>query len=104
MSVLVKAGVICGIAVGLTLGMMVSTPAGIVFCVSLGATIGIVAGVVMDREEKRSNLRTKQLDDIIGVTRGSLGAPPSAPPHFEKEEELKSWVSEWLTPPAPHVG
>jgi len=103
---LVKAGALCGLVAGLSIGIMVSATVGIVFGLSLGATVGIVAGIVMDRDEKRMSLRTKQLDDIIGVTSGSLGAPPSVPPppDTSREDELKSWVTEWLTPPPPQVG
>jgi hypothetical protein len=106
---LVKAGAVSGLLAGLSVGLMVSAPAGIMVGISLGASIGIVAGVVMDREEKRSNERTRHLDDIIGVTSGSLGAPPSVlPPPLdedrEREQELRSWVTEWMTPPPPHPG
>jgi hypothetical protein len=116
--VLVKAGAVCGLLAGLPIGMMVSAPVGIVFGLSLGASVGIMAGIVMDRDEKRSSHRTKQLDDIIGVTSGSLGAPPSIPPPAPlpddedetecvdgrmSEVELKAWVTEWMTPPPPHV-
>jgi hypothetical protein len=110
--VLVKAGAGCGVLAGLPIGMMVSAPVGIVFGLSLGASVGIMAGIVMDRDEKRSSHRTKQLDDIIGVTSGSLGAPPPSvhPPPMDEEEdgrlsevELKAWVTEWMTPPPPHV-
>jgi hypothetical protein len=84
---------------------MVSAPVGLILGLSLGATVGIVCGVVMDRDEQRTSRRTRELDDIIGVTSGSLGAPPSVPPpeydHVERERELASWVTEWMTPPPP---
>jgi hypothetical protein len=108
---LVKVGAGSGLCAGLTLGFMVSAPVGIVLGLSLGATVGIVAGIVMDRDDKRSNHRTRQLDDIIGVTSGSLGAPPSIhpPPPGDDEDaplslaEREAWVTEWMTPPPPHV-
>jgi hypothetical protein len=106
---LVKAGAACGIVAGVTLGFMLSAAAGVVLGVVFGGTIGIVAGVVMDRDEKRSSHRTRVLDDIIGVTSGSLGRtraissiPP--PPEVDREQELESWVTEWLTPGPPQVG
>ncbi len=102
---LVKVGACCGIAAGGSIGLMVSPFVGIVFGLSLGASAGILAGIVMDAEDKRSSLRTKKLDDVIGVTRGSLGAPSIPPPLARsiRERELKAWVSEWMTPPAPQV-
>lgn len=112
---LVKVGAGSGLLAGLTLGFMVSAPVGIVLGLSLGATVGIVAGIVMDRDDQRSGQRNRQLDDIIGVTSGSLGAPPSIhppapdddePPPMsaeEKEAELRSWVTEWMTPATPAV-
>lgn len=113
---LVKVGGACGVLAGLSIGLMVSAPAGIVFGLSIGASIGIVAGIVMDRDAQRESYRHRQLDEIIGVTSGSLGAPPSIPPppnareHDEDEHgpksseaDLRSWVTEWMTPPPPHV-
>ena len=105
---LVKAGGCCGIVAGLTLGFMLSAPAGLVLGLAFGGAIGVVAGIVMDRDERRTSHRTRELDDIIGITSGSLGAdtrssiPP--PPDADREQELRSWVTEWMTPPPPHVG
>ncbi len=111
---LVKVGACSGILAGASIGMMVSPMIGFVFGVSLGASAGILAGIVMDSEDKRRSLRTRKLDDIIGVTSGSLGRPSRPPPlpwerQREREtqraraRELDSWVTEWMTPPAPHV-
>lgn len=102
---LVRVGAACGALAGLSVGMMVGAPVGILLGLSWGAGIGVVAGIVMDRDDKRSSYRTRQLDDIIGVTSGSLGAPPSVPPRTEEDDErdLRAWVTEWLTPPAPPV-
>jgi hypothetical protein len=102
---LVRVGTACGVLAGLAIGMVVSAPVGILLGVSLGASVGIVAGIVMDLDEKRSSHRTRQLDEIIGVTSGSLGAPPSVPPPSDEdhERELRAWVTEWLTPPVPPV-
>lgn len=105
---LVKAGVGSGIVGGLALGAMVSPPVlGLSLGIGLGATIGTIAGLVMEREAKRRSLRTKELDEMIGVTSGSMGVPPgSIPPRDLARDpdaslELKAWVEEWLTPPPP---
>jgi hypothetical protein len=104
---LVKAGTACGAVAGLTLGFMVSAQVGILG-VALGATVGIVCGVVMDRDERRFNHRTRELDDIIGITKGSLGTPSriSIPPPLptpNRDEELRSWLAEWMTPAPPRT-
>ena len=102
---LVGAGAGSGTLAGLAAGVMLSSGAGIVIGTLLGAALGTVAGIVMDGDDKRAQRRTRELDDIIGVTSGSLGAPPSLPPpNSERDQELASWVTEWMTPPAPRVG
>jgi hypothetical protein len=110
---LVKAGAGCGVVAGLALGLIVSAPVGIVLGLTLGALAGIAAGTVMDREDQRTSLRSRELDAIIGVTTGNLGSPPSVPPCAEdaddeggvhKADELASWLAEWMTPPPPAVG
>lgn len=106
---LVKAGAGCGIAGGLAIGAMVSAPVvGLGFGVVFGAIAGIAAGVVMDRDDRRGAARMRHLDEVIGVTSGSLGAPPSAAIDAgwdaeDREAELRSWVTEWMTPPPPRV-
>lgn len=108
---LVSVGAFFGVLAGTSIGFMVSPQVGLIFGFSLGASAGILAGIVMDSEDRRSARRTKELDDIIGVTRGSLGRPSRPPPlpHERAREaarvrELSSWVDEWMTPPAPQVG
>jgi hypothetical protein len=104
---LIKTSAIGGVLAGLSVGLVVSAPAGIMAGIALGAAVGIVAGIVMDQEEKRSSLRTRELDEIIGVSGGDLGIPPSArqpAADSEHERELRTWATEWLTPPPPHVG
>jgi hypothetical protein len=105
---LVKVGTCCGVLAGTAIGLMVSPMVGAVFGLSFGASAGMLAGLVMDADDKRATARTKKLDDIIGVTRGSLGTPsvmPPAPPadEAERRRELDAWVREWMTPPAPQV-
>ena len=63
----------------------------------------------MQRDDERGSRRGKELDDIIGVTGGSLGTPPGTIPpgdlrRFEEDGiEHSSWIAEWLTPPPPAV-
>jgi hypothetical protein len=102
---LVKAGAGCGFVAGIATGLVIGPPtAGLVFGIVLGVGVGVVSGIVMERDEKRRIGRTRELDDVIGVTSGSLGTPhgsipPPAPD--ERREELAAWAAEWLTPPPP---
>jgi hypothetical protein len=100
---LVKTGAVIGLFAGLSMGLVVSSPAGVPFGMMLGTFAGIVAGIALDSEEKRRGRRTRQLDDIIGVTSGNLGARGSIPPESTKERELRRWMTEWMTPPTPGV-
>lgn len=103
-------GAACGLVGGLAMGAMTSHAIGVVLCMLFGAGAGAVAGLVMQREDSRARARTRQLDDIIGITEGSMGAPTgSIPPGDwgrDREEalELQSWAREWLTPPPPSIG
>jgi hypothetical protein len=102
-SVLVRGGVACGLAAGLAAGAMAGAP---LFGMSLGGAAGLVAGLAMERDENRRSARHQQLDAIIGVHGGDLGAPPgSIPPGplGQAEKELGSWAAEWLTPPPPRA-
>ncbi len=104
---LVKAGAVGGVLSGASLGAMVSPGIGLAVGATLGGMIGIAAGVVMEREEKRASHRTRELDAIIGVTTGQIGAGGHiAPPLAEvrRQAELRSWVTEWMTPAPPQVG
>ncbi len=103
-SLFVKACAASGLLAGFSVGVIVSSAAGVVLATAFGTLVGTVAGVVMDREAERAAQRNRELDDIIGVTSGSLGAPPSIPPPPPHEDpELRSWVTEWMTPPPPQV-
>lgn len=103
---LVKAGAACGMAGGVAVGAMVSPPSvGLACGIVLGTCAGIACGVVMDREEKRAGHRTRELDEIIGITSGSMGTPRGSipPPDTTQADELRHWASEWLTPPPPQA-
>jgi hypothetical protein len=107
---LVKAGIGVGMFAGACVGTMVSPPEiGVFMGIILGAIAGAAAGTAMQHDDELGSKRGRQLDDIIGVTRGSLGAPPgSIPPGDLRRDpesglELQSWASEWLTPPPPNV-
>ena len=103
---LVKAGAACGLAGGVAVGAMVSTPSvGLACGIIFGTCAGIVCGVAMDRDDKRTSHRTRELDEIIGITSGSMGTPRGSipPPDSQRADELRAWASEWLTPPPPQT-
>jgi hypothetical protein len=108
MSMLVKAGAFGGIVSGIALGAMVNPHSGIVAGAICGAIIGVSAGLVMHREDQRQSQRHRELDDIIGITKGSMGTSSRIPP-LPTEEKMaearqRRWVTEWLTPSPPSVG
>ena len=106
--VLVKAGWLIGTMSGMAVGTMTTPPlAGMIAGALIGGICGFVAGLAMDRQETRDVRRGKELDDIIGVTQGSIGTPPgSIPPGDLRRDpenglELEGWANQWLTPPPP---
>ena len=66
-----------------------------------GTAAGLVAGLAMHRDDKRLAARARELDDIIGVTEGDLGAAPVSMPPSAEEASDRAWIAEWLTPPPP---
>jgi hypothetical protein len=107
---LLKAGIMSGLAAGLAVGAMVDPPSvGLLFGGTIGAAVGAIAGMAMAREDTRVTNRTRELDAMIGITDGSMGAPPgSIPPGDLKRDpddalELERWATAWLTPPPPAV-
>lgn len=103
---LLEAGVVVGALTGLCVGAMVSPlSVGMLTGLGLGVVVGAAAGIAMHRDDQRGARRGRQLDDIIGVTQGSLGAPPgSIPPgdlSGDASDDVAAWASEWLTPPPP---
>jgi hypothetical protein len=117
------AGALSGVASGIALGA-ITGPIGVVFGMWLGVGVGLMAGYVLAREDETRSVRTQELDSIIGITRGSLGAGrlsaqvagaesrnarvagdaegdgDEMPAYSSKE----AWLKEWLTPPPPVVG
>ncbi len=96
-----------GVLAGAAIGMALSAPSGLVASVLVGAGVGAIAGVVIDREEQRASVRTRELDAILSMGGGGIVASPMMPKEMsaaEREQELRAWVTEWMTPQPPHVG
>jgi hypothetical protein len=64
------AGMLTGAVVGAAAG-----PPGIVAGAVLGAAAGTVAGAALDTDARARSQRSRELDAVIGVTEGSIGAP-----------------------------
>jgi hypothetical protein len=63
-----------GAAAGAAAGA-IAGPVGSVAGAVLGGAAGAIAENILEREEEASQLRGKALDEEIGVTSGSIGAP-----------------------------
>jgi hypothetical protein len=101
-------GVMLGVSAGIFTGIMAG-PVGAVVGFCAGAVAGTVAGAAIYRDEGRRAARSRELDDIIGITGGNMGAAPvSIPPPEASEagaaDARERWLAEWLTPPPPVVG
>jgi hypothetical protein len=93
-------GVTLGLSAGILLGMVAGI-AGVVLGLAAGAVAGFLAGRTMHRDEGYREARVRELDAIIGVGGGDMGAAPvSMPP----EPTPADWMAEWLTPPPPVAG
>jgi phage tail tape-measure protein len=66
----VASGAIAGAVLGASAG-----PPGILAGVIVGGAAGAIAAEVLDRDQVRSEARTRELDREIGVTEGDIGAP-----------------------------
>lgn len=87
-------GIVAGMAGGAMVGAI-----GVALGMAFGIGIGAIAGRVLDKDERLRAARTRELDAIIGITEGSLGAGPvSLRP---SEPPAEAWLEEWLTPPPP---
>ena len=75
----VEAGAIAGEVAGAVVGSIAGPPGAIAGMV-LGAAAGAMVGKILDEEADRKSFHDEELDDVIGVTKGDLGAvqpPPS---------------------------
>ncbi len=103
--VAVVTGIVTGVIGGFGVGAIVG-PLGVGLGFGLGLAAGTLAGNAMAKDDRRRARRTNELDAIIGVTEGSLGAGPVSlvPARDADEAEGRvQWVAEWLTPPPPHA-
>ncbi len=96
-------GVLSAGAGGIVIGAMTG-PIGVVLGLFFGGVCGAIIGMVIDGEEQRRDIRTRELDAIIGTTTGDMGAGPVSLESTEAREaraERQRWAEEWLTPPPP---
>lgn len=104
----VIAAALSGVIAGVALGSM-SGPIGAVLGMWLGVGVGLVTGYVLAHEDAHASVRTRELDAIIGITKGSMGAGPTITVAPSDEDDLpaysskEAWAAEWLTPPPPAV-
>ena len=105
------AGALSGVLGGVALGVFTG-PIGTVLGMWMGTGVGLVVGYVLAEEHHSRSIRTKELDAMIGITKGTMGAGTglsSAPPPMDEEVEeevpqyssKEAWLKEWLTPPPP---
>jgi outer membrane lipoprotein SlyB len=69
-----EAGTIAGELLGAIVGSGAG-PAGAVAGMVIGAAAGAIAGKVLDEDAERAHRHDDELDETIGVTKGSLGMP-----------------------------
>lgn len=69
-----EAGTVAGEVLGAIVGSGAG-PAGAVAGMVIGAAAGAIAGKVIDAEAERAHRHDDELDETIGVTKGSLGMP-----------------------------
>lgn len=63
-------GAVSGAIVGALAGPFGALAGGVI-----GTAVGAVTGFAMENEGKRNDARSRELDDTIGITSGSLGEP-----------------------------
>lgn len=78
-----EAGALGGEVVGAVVGSM-GGPAGAVAGMVLGAAAGAVIGKTIDEEADRKSYHDEELDEIIGVTKGDMGAVYPGEPKAKK--------------------
>lgn len=100
-------GIVLGLLAGLVTGMVAGI-GGALVGMQAGFVAGMIAGTVMHRDEHRRSVRSRELDSIIGVGGGDLGAAPiaipTATPAPADVSTREQWLAEWLTPPPPMAG
>jgi hypothetical protein len=97
-------GAALGLSSGIVAGMMAGA-AGVAVGIGVGAVAGVIAGLAMHNEEGHRALRSRELDETIGLAgSGDLGAAPVSMPPSVDESSRAAWLAEWLTPPPPAVG
>lgn len=107
----IVAGGLSGVVAGIALGAFTG-PIGVVFGMWMGVGVGLVTGYVLAHEDETRSVRTQELDSIIGITKGSMGAGTIAVPDGTDGEDAEApaysskeaWLKEWLTPPPPVAG
>ncbi|HEY1693100.1 MAG TPA: hypothetical protein VGG39_13120 [Polyangiaceae bacterium] len=92
-------GTILGLAAGILLGMAAGV-FGMMAGIAIGAAAGVLAGAAMHHDEEHRSARGRELDALIGVAGGDLGAAPISAEAVDGES-AKAWMAEWLTPPPP---
>lgn len=73
----VEAATIAGAASGAVAGA-IAGPAGVVIGGAVGAALGMAAGQAMEDNDDAASVHDRELDEVIGVTRGTVGAGPIA--------------------------
>ncbi len=104
LAILLLSSVASAVAGGAALGAVVG-PLGVAWGLLFGLGFGVLVGKGLAREERARAERTRMLDDIIGITDGSLGVAPESlvSPAGEPSPEAQRWLAEWMTPPPPKV-
>lgn len=75
-AIVAASGTVAGAVVGSIAG-----PVGAIAGAIVGSVAGAAAGAVLEDEAQRAHLHDEELDEVIGVYDGAMGAaPPNAPP------------------------
>jgi outer membrane lipoprotein SlyB len=69
-----ETGAVAGGGLGALIGSAAG-PAGALAGMVFGAAAGAMAGKVLDEDAERAHIHDEELDETIGVTKGSLGMP-----------------------------
>lgn len=85
--VLAGAAALSGAVAGAIVGS-VAGPVGAIAGGAIGTAIGAVGGAALEKQAHRDDQHDHELDDDIGVTKGSLGVPDEAKrPSIAPDEE-----------------